>query len=79
MDPKYEFRYTANATNAARAASLTGRGALNIMQSHWMVQTIPGLFAAQLATAAPWSTTPDRLLGRRMDVLQINPTVGVAR
>ena len=23
------------------------------MQSHWMVQTIPGLFAAQLATAAP--------------------------
>ena len=53
MDPKYEFRYTANANNAARAASLTGRGALNIMQSHWMVQTIPGLFAAQLATAAP--------------------------
>ena len=53
MDPKYEFRYTANANNAARAASLTGRGALNVMQSHWMVQTIPGLFAAQLATAAP--------------------------
>ena len=34
MDPKYEFRYTANANNAARAASLTGRGALNVMQSH---------------------------------------------
>ena len=30
MDPKYEFRYTANANNAARAASLTGRGPLNI-------------------------------------------------
>ena len=53
MDPKYEFRYTANANNAARAGSLVGRGTLNIMQSHWMVQTIPGLFAAQLATAAP--------------------------
>ena len=35
MDPKYEYRYASNASAIARANSLTGRGTLKVMASHW--------------------------------------------
>ena len=52
MDAKYAFRYKVNTSDTARANSLTDRGTMEVNQSHWMVQAIPSMFAAQIAANA---------------------------
>ena len=49
MDAKYAFRYKVNTSDIARANSLTDRGTMEVDRSHWVVQAIPSMFAAQIA------------------------------
>ena len=48
MDAKYSFRYKVNTNDIARANSLTDRGTMEVNQSHWVVQALPSMFAAQI-------------------------------